>query len=73
MKIEDNCFSLLYSEPGDSTGKLKLFHLFSDINLWDTDGKGFIIAYGPGVEFASHEWLNDTINQQHIKNSYHIN
>lgn len=73
MKIEVNCFSLLYSEPGDSTGKLKLFHLFSDINHWDCDIKGLVIAYGPGVEFTSHEWLSETINEQNIKNSYHIN
>ncbi|WP_374165485.1 hypothetical protein [Arcticibacter sp. MXS-1] len=73
MKIEDNCFSLLYSASDNSTGKLKLFHLFSDNYLLNAEGSKILTAYGPGVELFAGEWLNDTIQKQNIKNSYHIN
>ena len=71
VKIEVNCFSLLYKAPGDSTGKLKLFHLFSDVNSTEPDR--FILAYGPGVEFMTYEWMNETDNELHNKNTYDIN
>ncbi|PRY54545.1 hypothetical protein B0I27_102312 [Arcticibacter pallidicorallinus] len=73
VKIEVNCFSMLYSESGKSFGNFNLFHLFTNIKNKGYAENEFILAYGPGAEYLYYEWINETLNEHKNSNLYDIN